>query len=217
MEQFGRNLRYYRKQRRLTQTELAERAGVAPAYVSQIESSLRMPSLKVARRFADTLKIELPVLLGTAETETDTDRLTDTEKLESLRRLIRSIEFDQEHRPGMAAVETYAGSEGSVISHTESSVVRVYSFSENARSVRGETRQTHPGVERIYCASGTLRLVVGDSEETLVAGDTRTIEGAVPHTLVGEFGCVVVSTVSPPVTMGTLREWPFQGNGKTGV
>ena len=67
MDEFGKNLRFYRKQRRQTQTELANRVGVAPAYVSQIESALRMPSLKVARRFAEALNVELPVLLGTPE------------------------------------------------------------------------------------------------------------------------------------------------------
>ena len=67
MEEFGKHLRYSRKQRRMTQTELAHIVGVAPAYVSQIESSLRMPSLKVAKRFADALGVELPALLGTAE------------------------------------------------------------------------------------------------------------------------------------------------------
>jgi len=49
MEEFGKHLRSCRKQRRMTQTELARIVGVAPAYVSQIESSLRMPILKVAK------------------------------------------------------------------------------------------------------------------------------------------------------------------------
>jgi XRE family transcriptional regulator of biofilm formation len=214
MEQFGRNLRYYRKQRRLTQTELAERAGVAPAYISQIESALRMPSLKVARRFADTLKVDLPVLLGVDDGARATDRMMDSDKIETLRSLIRSVEFDQEHRPGVVDVESYAGSEGIVISQNESCAVRVYSFSENAKTTHREMLHSHPGHERIYCAAGGVRLVVDGREELVAPGEVRTIDASMPHALFGDFGAVVVSTVTPPVTVGTHREWPFQANGK---
>jgi transcriptional regulator with XRE-family HTH domain len=211
VEAFGKTLRHYRKHRRMTQTELAGAVGVAPAYVSQIESSLRVPSLRVARRIAEVLHVELPALLGAEPERTSPDRLTDGEKLEMLRSLVRSIEQDMEARPVREAVETYPGSKGARLGYTPELVVRSYAF----RAAPPVTQlHVHEGHETVHCACGRAFIRFDDGEErTLEAGDAFRFDASRPHVVLGAEGTIVVSTASPPPTAETLRRVAVPGSG----
>lgn len=55
---FGRNVRYWRKKRGLSQEQLAERAQLHPTYVSGIETGYRNPTVKVIGRIAMALEVE---------------------------------------------------------------------------------------------------------------------------------------------------------------
>ena len=56
----GRNpIAVFREYRGLTQRTLAEAAGITPLYVSQIETGRRKGTVKVLRRIADALKVDL--------------------------------------------------------------------------------------------------------------------------------------------------------------
>lgn len=92
MRRIGENVRFYRNLRGLTQTSLARRVEVAPAYISQIEANQRVPSLKVTRKIAEILEIDLSVLLREADPRFAEGRLSDSEKLDLLRTLMISIE-----------------------------------------------------------------------------------------------------------------------------
>lgn len=208
MDDFGKHLRFYRKQRRLTQTELANSAGVAPAYVSQIESALRMPSLRVAKKFADVLRVELPALLGTELSAPTPDRLTDSEKLELLRSLIRSVEFDLECRPAREELEPHPGSVGIQISDGEESTVRMYRYGEDGANV--EAFYAHPGREVVYCAAGRIRVLVEQEEKVLVLGESVGFDAELPHVIVGEPDSVAISTATPPPSAETVRRVPAE-------
>ncbi len=54
----GKNVRYWRNKRGLSQEELADRAHLHPTYVSGIETGYRNPTIKVVGRIADALDIE---------------------------------------------------------------------------------------------------------------------------------------------------------------
>lgn len=56
-EDFGRNLRRLRQKQKLTQEELADRAGLHFTYIGQIERGLRNPSLVNLHKLAKALKI----------------------------------------------------------------------------------------------------------------------------------------------------------------
>jgi len=210
MEEFGKHLRSCRKQRRMTQTELARIVGVAPAYVSQIESSLRMPSLKVAQKFADALRVELQVLLGTDEAApVPSDRMSDADKLEALKGVIRAIEADLEDLPRQQDLEPLPGATALQVSNDGKAAVRLYRFGEVTDEVRFLYR--HPGKEILYCAAGRLRVVVNGEETLLSPGEAHTFDGAQPHIVLGRPGSVAVSTVLPPPTPKNVNRVPVGG------
>jgi transcriptional regulator with XRE-family HTH domain len=61
---FGRNVRRFRKQKGLTQEDLAFEAEIDLTYMGGIERGKRNPSLLVMARIAEALSVPLPKLLG---------------------------------------------------------------------------------------------------------------------------------------------------------
>ncbi|MGI8384820.1 helix-turn-helix domain-containing protein [Robertmurraya sp. P23] len=61
----GKNIYEIRKRRGLTLTELADRAGIAKSYLSNIERNLNQnPSINVIEKIASVLEVDLKELLG---------------------------------------------------------------------------------------------------------------------------------------------------------
>jgi methanogenic corrinoid protein MtbC1/DNA-binding XRE family transcriptional regulator len=63
LELLGRGLRSLRKQRKLSQNELASQSGVDRTYLSMLESGRQNPSLFVLAKIASVLNLSLPELL----------------------------------------------------------------------------------------------------------------------------------------------------------
>jgi len=59
----GNRIRDLRRQRGLTQVELAEMLGVDRSYLSEIETGKKDPSLRVLKTFADGFRLSLSQLL----------------------------------------------------------------------------------------------------------------------------------------------------------
>ncbi len=59
----GRRIRYYRQTKRITQEELAFRIGSSAAYISNIESGKKKPSLQKLAEISDVLKITVNDLI----------------------------------------------------------------------------------------------------------------------------------------------------------
>lgn len=69
-ESFGERLRRIREERKLNQSELAERTGFQPSAISHFESGRRAPSLENLTKLADALSIATDFLLGRQTTPT---------------------------------------------------------------------------------------------------------------------------------------------------
>ena len=63
---FGAAVRQHRTLVRLSQEDLAERAGLDRTYVSGIERGRRNPSLRILQKVADALGADLDVMFATA-------------------------------------------------------------------------------------------------------------------------------------------------------
>ncbi len=68
-KKFGRNVRYWRKRRGLSQEEFAHRAQLHPTYVSGIETGYRNPTVRIVGRIAAALDVEPAILFGEVEGE----------------------------------------------------------------------------------------------------------------------------------------------------
>lgn len=61
----GKNIREIRKTQKMTLSELAERAGIAKSYLSNIERNINQnPSIQVLERIAAVLHVDIQMLLG---------------------------------------------------------------------------------------------------------------------------------------------------------
>lgn len=70
MVDFGNRLRQLRKERKLTQKELAGRIGVKNSVISFYEVGDRTPSLEVLVKLSKALHVSTDVLLGLDKSET---------------------------------------------------------------------------------------------------------------------------------------------------
>ncbi|OGE33764.1 hypothetical protein A3C59_04995 [Candidatus Daviesbacteria bacterium RIFCSPHIGHO2_02_FULL_36_13] len=59
----GKKIKYYRKQRKLYQVELADIVDVSTGYIGAIEQGVKSPSLKLLSKIAKALKIQPHELL----------------------------------------------------------------------------------------------------------------------------------------------------------
>lgn len=59
----GEKVKFYREQRNLYQVELADLTGVSTGYIGSIEQGVRLPSLKLLKKLARTLKVSPKDLL----------------------------------------------------------------------------------------------------------------------------------------------------------
>ena len=67
MEVFSQRLRNAREDKKLSQTELAEKAGFQPSAISHFETGKRSPSFANLKKLADGLEITVDYLLGRSE------------------------------------------------------------------------------------------------------------------------------------------------------
>lgn len=94
MHPIGKNIKILRQMQGITQTRLADAVGVAPAYISQIESMIRVPSVKVTHRIAEALGTTVGTLLGESPETAVDGRLTKLEQIHLLRRLLLELEAE---------------------------------------------------------------------------------------------------------------------------
>lgn len=66
---FGKNVRNYRKTRKLTQEQLAERVDVSMETIGKIERGVATPTFATAEKIARALDVPAAVLFGVRETE----------------------------------------------------------------------------------------------------------------------------------------------------
>jgi XRE family transcriptional regulator, regulator of sulfur utilization len=67
--EIGKAISSIRRERELSQTELAQRANLSNSYLSEIEANKRTPDLNVLKRIADALNVPIELLMIKAVNE----------------------------------------------------------------------------------------------------------------------------------------------------
>lgn len=175
----GRRLRFVRQQHKLSQRQLAKRAGLTNSTVSLIESNRTNPSVSALKRILDGIPI------GLAE--------------------FFAIEADPPNKSFYQAGELIEIGKGA-ISYRQ---VGDNLFGRSIQMLKeryqpgadsGRIPLSHDGEEVGIILSGRLEVSVGDERQVLGPGDAYYFESRRPHRFrcVGKEPCELVSACSPP-------------------
>jgi transcriptional regulator with XRE-family HTH domain len=155
----GEQIRELRRVRGLTQSELAEKSGLATNTLSLIERGLSSPTVSTLQKIASALGIDINNLFSPMSV-----------------------------RPGVCYIKTYQrkptelaqGQLANLASGFPDPVFSPLWFTMEP-GARSGTAVTHPGQEFVYCLQGQLLYVVETRAYLLEPGDSLLIDAMLPH------------------------------------
>jgi len=175
LQDIGRRIRALRLARGLTLQQAAERAGITPSLLSQVERCRANPSLGSLIAIASAVGAPMTALFA------------DIDPPPAVSPVVRWHERRILHTPqGVDHAQLTASEE------------RDISFAENVYppgSASSERPMSHEGREYGLILQGTLLVQIGHCEYVLEPGDSITIDSTIPHRLVNT-GSVPVHMVS---------------------
>ncbi|MCX5039242.1 XRE family transcriptional regulator [Streptomyces coelicoflavus] len=148
----GPRLRQLRKEREVTLTALSETTGISVSTLSRLESGLRRPSLELLLPIAQAHQVPLDELVGAPPVG---DPRVRAEPI---------VRHGRTHWP----LTRQAGG------------LQAFKVLEPQRKEEPDPR-THEGYEWLYVLSGRLRLVLGEHDVVLSAGEAAEFDTRVPH------------------------------------
>jgi transcriptional regulator with XRE-family HTH domain len=156
LDAVGPRLRALRRQRGITLATLAATTGISESTLSRLESGQRRANLELLLPLARAYDVPLDDLVGAPRTGDPRIHL-------------RPI-----HRHGMTFIPLTRRAGG----------LHAYKMLIPSRVEPAEPAlKTHEGYEWVYVLSGQLRLVLGDRDVTLPAGEAAEFDTALPHWL----------------------------------
>ncbi|MFC5241619.1 XRE family transcriptional regulator [Streptomyces atrovirens] len=153
LAEVGPRLRRIRKEREVTLAALSEATGISVSTLSRLESGLRKPSLELLLPIAQAHQVPLDELVGAPPVGDPRIRAS-----EPIQRYGRT-HWPLTRQPGG---------------------LQAYKVLEPKRRLEPEPR-THEGYEWLYVLSGKLRLVLGEHDVVLTAGEAAEFDTRVPH------------------------------------
>jgi transcriptional regulator with XRE-family HTH domain len=151
LAQVGPRLRRLREHRSITLTQLAAQTGISKSTLSRLESGQRKPSLELLLPLAKTYHLPLDELVGAPPVG---DPRVRTRPRTRNGRLVFPL---AQQTTGMA-------------------VWKVVIPPERERRLR-----THAGYEWLYVVSGEMRLILGEHDITMRAGEVAEFDTQLPH------------------------------------
>lgn len=148
----GPRLRRLRKEREVTLAALSEVTGISVSTLSRLESGLRKPSLELLLPIAQAHQVPL-------------DRLVGAEPVGDPR--VRAEPIVRGGRTHWPLTRQPVG-------------LQAFKVLEPRRRQEPDPR-THEGYEWLYVLSGRLRLVLGEHDVVLSAGEAAEFDTRVPH------------------------------------
>lgn len=185
----GDRLRTARTLRRLSQRELARRAGVTNGMISQIEQNHSSPSISSLKRILDAVPMSMAEFFADDFTEQNAVffRKEDLREINPANLLSKT---DADAKPFSFRQV------GDARNHTLQMLHERYAPGADT----GPEMYNHNSEEAGIVIEGTIEVTVGDRTETLHPGDAYLFDSRIPHRFrnTGDCVCVIVSACSPP-------------------
>jgi transcriptional regulator with XRE-family HTH domain len=147
----GPRLRRARQERGATLTEVAEQTGISKSTLSRLENGQRRPSLELLLPLAQAYRVPLDELVGAPEVGDPRIRL----------------------KPRRVNGRT-------VVPLTRPGGVQAWKIVIPAAQTKPLPR-THDGFEWLYVLAGRMRLILGDQDLVLGAGEAAEFDTQLPH------------------------------------
>ena len=151
LAEVGPRLRRLRTRRGVTLTALAATTGISKSTLSRLESGQRKPSLELLLPIAEAHQVPLDELVGAPETGDPRIRLK------------------PRVRNGRMVFPLTQGSSG------------VHVWKVVIPPERERTLRVHDGYEWLYVLSGRMRLILGEHDIEMGAGEVAEFDTRVPH------------------------------------
>lgn len=176
----GARIREFRQARHITLRELADRAGISPGFLSQLERGQTNPSIGTLRRLAEELGIALP------------DLFTDLQASDV--RILR-----KQARP---EIDFSASTAKYLLSQKPLRNLEVYSGEFEPGASAGEAYVHGDAQEILIVIAGSLTLELDGSTYELGTGDSAEYRTSIPHTVHNnsDARAELLWIVSPPTT-----------------
>lgn len=180
----GPRLRSWREKRSMTLADLSEATGISSSTLSRLEAGKRAPNLELVVPIARALRLELDDIVPRKAPDprvVRTTKRTDDVWYETL-------------SPESSPVQTY----------------KVTFPANPAGATAIPQLKVHDGQEWLYVLSGRLRLVLGEQDVTLGAGEAAEFDTRIPHWLsaVGDRPTEILSIFSKEGKRIHLRARP---------
>jgi transcriptional regulator with XRE-family HTH domain len=169
----GHQLREARVLAGLTITDLAERAGFSPSYISQVERDLANPSVGAVNRIAEALGVRMSAFFSDgAEPETRNDNRHEIESIPT--EVVR-----RDRRKGL----TYPGSNvrHELLTPSLQRALQILIIRAPIGSTHGDETISHEGEECSIVLKGVMELTVEGEVFVVEAGDTIYFDARKPH------------------------------------
>jgi transcriptional regulator with XRE-family HTH domain len=188
LDQVGPRLQRLRAQRGMSLTTVAAATGISKSTLSRLETGHRRPSLELLLPLAQTYRVPLDDLVGAPEIGDPRIRL----------------------KPRRVNGRT-------VVPLTRPGAVQAWKIIIPASQSKPNPR-THDGFEWLYVLTGRMRLVLGDQDLVLGAGEAAEFDTQLPHWFgsTGEGPAEVLSIFGRPGERMHVRAQPGDRAGRSG-
>ena len=179
-EELGAGIRAERQRRGLTLTQLAERAGLSPSALSQIERGVTDPSISSLRRIANALEIGFFQFLVQAGPPHQVVRKAERRTISFPNRMLQ-YQLLTPHLRGPFEVLSLELAPG---------------------AASGDEALGHDSDECLLVIRGEVDVEIAGQVHSLTEGDAVSIQRNLPHRVVNESrsAAEVVTIISPPNT-----------------
>lgn len=179
----GKKLQSIRKEKGLSQRELAARAGLTNGTISLIEKNKTSPSVASLKSLLDAIPMSIAEFFATIE---DTSG--------------PKIFYSADEFLEVAPQAGFGGLSLRQLGNASTHTLQLLSETYPPHADTGPEMMSHAGEEAGIVISGEIEITVGDQVRVLEAGDGYLFDSREPHRFrnVGAETCKVVSACTPP-------------------